>query len=287
MYKRMISWVLIFNALLLSSLHATITPISSFKQLESTWEEIDASTWVIFDVDDVLIVTEDRFMHPSCNDFFMKLVFQALRSAKTDEEADRMEEKISLLLLLPKRVIVEKECVGMIQELQSRGIKTFALTASPVGSFGYISAMERWRIDHLRSLEISFEQSFPEIRRKEFSHLLQPRLRPPLFEEGFLFSYGYKKGDVLKAFLEYVSNFHEITLPSKIVFIDDIRGNLVSVEKGLEAFPIVFEGYHYQGAKAYYKDFDQALLQYQFDHLLETEQWLKDDEVIEYFQLYK
>lgn len=177
-------------------------------------------------------------------------------------------------MLLPKRMLIEESAPNLIQNLQQKGIKVIALTSCPTGAFGVIPKVERWRIEHLRSLDICFAASFPKIEPCSLHELATNGKPAPLFERGILFSKGYKKGDVLRAFFKQC-NFH----PGKVIFIDDLSENLDSVKTALQPLNIEFKGYQYTGAKRFFKAVDEEVLNYQFNHLMQTKEWLSDKEV--------
>ena len=258
-----------------SFLGADYAKIESFKEISNELKNSDPTTLVVFDIDEVLITTEDHFIHPYADGIFLLLVREAMADAKTSKEKMDVEEKLSLSMLKPKRTLVEEEMPELIKDLKEKGVKVIALTSCPTGKFGIIPSVERWRIDHLDSLGINFSSSFPAIGRQFLTEIAAPGKSAPLYEEGVLFSKGHKKGEVLKAFLRQ-SKFR----PSKVIFIDDLRENLDSVKGVLKALNIEFKGYQYVGATRFFKKkADSAMLNYQFTHLIKNGEWLSDIEV--------
>lgn len=242
--------------------------IQSLDEFEEEWEKADENTLVIFDIDEVLITTEDHFMHPYASDSFHK----ALKKVGEKYTPEEFEGKVSLILLLPRRVLIEEGSPKLIRSLQERGVKVVALTSCPTGSFGVIPKVEHWRIAHLASLGIDFSTSYPHIGTTLFTDLQTLKKSAPIFEKGILFSYGYKKGEVLKAFLK-----KNRLAPSKIIFFDDLAENLASVEEELKALAIPFQVVHYRGAERFFKKLDENTIEHQLEHLMEKEEWLKDD----------
>src|ERR1700722_7441658 len=263
--------IFVLNSILLFADHAQI---SSFKELEEELKTSDEKTLIVFDVDEVLITTEDHFIHPYADKVFFPLIQQIMTKAVSKEEKREVEEKLSLSMLLPKRILIEESAPSLIKNLQQKGIKVIALTSCPTGAFGVVPKVEHWRIEHLRSLSINFASSFPKIERYPFNDLATNGKPAPLFEQGILFSKGYKKGDVLSAFFKQ-SNFY----PTKVIFIDDLNENLDSVKAALQSLNIEFKGYQYIGAKRFYKAIDEEVINYQFKHLMQTKEWLSDKEV--------
>ncbi len=265
---------LVIFTLNLTFLFADHTQISSFKEIEEELEKSDEKTLIVFDVDEVLITTEDHFIHPYADKVFVPLVQQAMAKAASEKEKREIEEKLSLSMLLPKRILIEENAPNLIKNLQQKGIKVIALTSCPTGSFGIIPKVERWRIEHLYSLNISFASSFPKIERCFINDLVTSGKPSPLFEQGVLFSKGYKKGDVLSAFFKEC-NFY----PNKVIFIDDLKENLDSAKTALQPLNIELKGYQYAGAKRFFKVVDEEVLKYQFNHLMQKKEWLSDKQV--------
>lgn len=275
MLKKIITSYIAF-ALFLSILHADHTQITSFKEISKELNDSDETTLIIFDIDEVLITTEDHFIHPYSENTFMPLVQKAMANAITFEDKKELEEKLSLCFLQPKRVLIEENTPHLIKGLKDKGIKVIALTSCQTGTFGIIPKVERWRIDHLNSLNINFSSSFPHIKRQFLAEIATPGKTAPLYEDGILFSYGYKKGEVLKAFLKQC-NF----TPSKVVFIDDLDENLDSVKAALDSLNIELKEYQYAGATRFFKQkADETILKYQLAHLIKNSEWLSDSEVV-------
>ncbi len=275
--KILIAVLCVFSLLLLdfSPVYANYAQVFSFKELASEFEKLNEQTLVVFDVDEVLITKEDQVFHKNADKIVMPLLDQARQKAITQEEKKDLENAYSLGLVLPKSVLIEKEIPSFIKNLQQKHVKVIALTALPSGTIGVVPKIERWRIDHLKSVNIDFSLSFPKVERHSFNEITKPGKSAPLYEEGVLFSGGYTKGEVLKAFLKW-RKFN----PSKIVFIDDVPQNLDSVKAELQSLNenIDFRGYQYTGAKRFYKEPDEFVIKYQFDYLRQNKKWLNDAE---------
>ncbi|GAB4190005.1 MAG: hypothetical protein Tsb0015_10900 [Simkaniaceae bacterium] len=208
-------WITGFFALInLTFLFAGQEQISSLQEIAEELTSCDENSLIIFDVDEVLITTKDHFGHPYAGKVFSALMHEEMKKCISLEERAALENIWSLSTLQPKRILIEEDAPKLIEELQRQGIKVIALTCCGTGSFGIIPKLERWRIEHLNDLNISFSGSFPNLKRHSLRDIKKSKRAAPLFEEGVLFSEGYDKGDVLKAFLEY-NDLH----PSKVVFI--------------------------------------------------------------------
>lgn len=242
------------------------------KHIEKDQEDL----LIVFDVDEVLITSKDAFIHPECDSIFMKILRREFAKAKTPEEKQKLEYCLSLSLLKPERTLVEESTASFIRHIQDLGIKTIALTSCPTGKLGLVPKIEHWRIDHLQKMGIDFSASFASLDGSHFSEVPKKEVSfpDPLFEKGILFSYGYSKGEVLEAFLARME-----WKPSKILFIDDLVENHHSLDKHLKTLAIPFLGFHYLGAILPPERIDVNLIEFQFDHLMEYEEWLSDEAI--------
>ncbi len=259
-----------------SFLTANIVQAESFSEIENLWENLSDSSLVIFDIDDVIVSTEDHFAHPYGYIKFVELTNHYLGRALSEQEKTEIMRRISLSQLLAKRNLVEKNIPLLIQDLQNKGIKVIALTNFPRGEYGAISRVETWRIEYLRSLGIDFSFAFPQIGSYELKKVTKEGFAPPLYEEGILFANSHPKGDVLDAFFQ-TSGF----MPSEVIFIDDMLHNHDSVHLSLKKMQVGYKGVHYLGAKKFFTQLNEDVLDYQIDHLIKTENWLNDQQVLD------
>jgi len=250
-----------------------ISPINSFDDVEEKLLHVNKETLVVFDVDEVLILAEDSFLHPDSHPYFSKRVNDLFSCVKSPEEKKHIENLLSLGFIQPKRFVIESTIVSVIDTLQKKGVKVIALTHSPRGSFGLVESLEEWRIHQLKELGIDFSCSFPSLFELEITKVSAKNERYPLFKKGILFSVGYSKGDVLKAFLKEIKY-----KPKKVIFFDDKKEHVETVVKAMKEENIVCEGFQYNGAKRYFKPVDEALNQIIFDHLIKKGNWLTETE---------
>jgi hypothetical protein len=256
---------LLLLLLVLTSFAYSYEKISSLNEMKQVFANLDEEALVIFDVDEVLITTEDHFMHPYALSSF-GYALQKIRKSYSEKD---FEEKMSLTVLLPRRVLIEEHSPLLLRTLQNRGVKVMGLTSCPTGPLGKIAKIEDWRVDHLLSLGIDFSPAFSAFDR----FTLPLGKSPAIFQKGILFSYGYKKGDVLKAFLEKTA-----FRPSKVILFDDLVENLESEEKALSEMGITHQAYLYEGAAKFFKELDTDVIERQLEHVFTHETWLKDEE---------
>jgi len=151
------------------------------------------------------------------------------------------------------------------------------LTNAWTGTFGKIASLEDWRIQELRDLGIDVSKSFDTKQPLIFPHLKSKALkRFPIFKQGCLFTCNIAKGDILKAFLQYIG-----WNPHHIIFIDDKHKHLESVENFCKQAGIAFTGFHYTAVEKMPKTpLNQQIANYQFKVLEQKNRWLSDREAI-------
>lgn len=224
--------------------------VQSIKEIYNALYSADNDTLIVFDVDEVLITSREPFLHPEVEPIFLAHVQEAMSQAKTAEEQQAIEKKLSAFLVSQERYIVEPEMVSLIEELQKREKKVIALTSHPTGKFGHLESVERWKVDSLRSFGFHFEKAFPGFSSTD-----------PLYVDGVLFSRGSNKGDVLIAFLDKLKDF----APKRVVCIDDLVKNHETLEAALRARGIAYKGYWYR--RAALGEIDEAQIKAQLPHL--------------------
>ncbi len=224
---------------------------------------------IVFDVDEVLITTKDAFLRPEAEDIFLGRVKSAMNQAKTEEEKQEVERKLSVSISTCERFVIEPQTLELLNKLHSLNKKVIALTSHPTGPFGAIPSLERWKVDILNSYGFFFNKSFPNFENQSFTDLVKENTPPPLYLDGAIFSRGFTKGEVLLSFLGRLKDFK----PSKVILIDDLVKNHKTVQKSLQERGISYEGYWYQKAAIPPDLINKDHINAQFDHLLETGIW--------------
>jgi FMN phosphatase YigB (HAD superfamily) len=266
--------VFLLSIFSLHGAYGNIFQVRSLRELEKDLVKVDDSTLIVFDVDEVLITTEDHAFHQYANEALGKYVQKLSGMSTSTQKQEELEKVMSLALISPKRVLIEEHAPAFIRDLQQKGAKAIALTSFPTGKFGLIPSVESWRVEHLQSFDIDFSEAFPEVRYDTFTDMASKGKKAPVYKNGVLFSKGYTKGEVLSTFFKK-NNFY----PKKVIFIDDLRENLESVKEELHKLGIEFVGVQYLGADPYFKEVNEQILHYQFTHLLQNKEWLSDAEV--------
>jgi hypothetical protein len=266
------AYSLIFIVLLLfvSTCFAEIIKTNDYKVIESHLTHADQETFIIFDVDDVLLQPQDEILKKQ-NKPFLETIEKELET-RLPETAT--QDLYSLILL--QRIVepVDKRMKTLIKKLQKKKIKVIALTNCATGSFGTINAMQNWRIAELKHLGYDFGKPWSHIHER-FFHGVKDIKRPPMFKKGVVFASGVSKGAALEAFLAYTN-----LRPKKIIFIDDKRKYLESVEEYTTLENIEFLGIEYTAVKdSRLSPLDEERAKLQFVILEEEQQWLSDEKI--------
>jgi hypothetical protein len=136
--------------------------------------------------------------------------------------------KKSLDLQLQQRTFfpLDPALPKVLSDLQKNKVPVIALTHARTGKFGVIASMEEWRFNALAKLGFSF--TFDD---NNHAFLLSQIPKPhPSFFKGIILSAHHAKGPVLLTFLK-----HTATMPKRVLFFDDKKRNITSVQKTLAA----------------------------------------------------
>ncbi|MBI5346498.1 MAG: DUF2608 domain-containing protein [Chlamydiae bacterium] len=254
------------------SIFGTITTILSFEEARDQLDSLDQECLAVFDVDEVLITSNDLLLRPIGENFLIKKGWGNLQTHD-------IPYITSIALSSTKYFLVDHAAPIIIEELQKKGIATLALTAAATGKLGVIPSMEEWRIKQLKELNIDFSVLFPN-KDFEFKNLSQKDKAPPLFKKGILFLGDFQendaKGILLKAFFEKVD-----FLPKKVLFFDDKMQNLLAVQKVLENLQIEFQGFLFNSVENFPEVLDEEIAELQYRTATEEKKWISDTEAKE------
>jgi hypothetical protein len=232
---------------------------------------IDPDVLVIFDVDDVLFHPVDAILqtqHAKMVQFFENNI---------DEKYPKNEADDLYSIIWQQRNIqhVDLDNLCFINYFQSQGIKTLALTNCIIGTFGQIHSVEDWRIQDLQRLGYHFDISWGHLNDKMFQVEGPNLIKQFCFKDGVVFSNTFPKGIVLEKFLIYAK-----LTPRRIIFLDDLSANLLSVQDLCQKLGIEFLGIHYTAVQnsspKRLLNMDIATLQ--FDILEKEKKWISDSE---------
>ena len=256
---------------------SAIIQINDFKELQHIVLKADQDTLVIFDVDNVLIHPKDHILKER-NKLYCESIVYALNARLTLSEAKIYQ---SIAWLQRYNEPVEPKMIQLIQELQNRNIRVLALTNCITGKHGYIEAVEDWRINELTQFNYHFDYSWPKLEEKFFKTFISKENDSfPLFKHGILFTNRHSKGDILKLFLEY-AHYH----PHKIIFIDDNKSYLESVQKVASELNTEFTGVHYTFVyDTPLEPLNEKRAALQFEILEKEKIWLSDHQADSYLK---
>lgn len=244
-----------------------IALIESFDEIRIELDNANPDVLVIFDVDDVLIASEDMVLRP-CGSSFRPQSWK-------DIDSQKVPHLLSIMFSESEVRLVESSASQLIKNLQNRRVKTLALTAARTGRFGVIDNAEDWRISVLKRFGIDFEKSFSTIEPIYFDKKASKKAEYSLFKSGVLFLGNEQntKGELLAQFLTKLK-----WKPKKVIFLDDRRSNLISSAIALNQMNIPFQGYEYRGAWNLPGEFNEQVAEIQFAHLRKNHKWLSDSE---------
>lgn len=203
---------------------SSITPITSFDQQQAAdaLDAADKDTLVLFDVDDTLITTKHPYLKFSDSEHISRSTYY------------QNEDPL----------VIESSIIARIKDLQSRAITVIALTSMASGRRSTIPSLEQWRYEKLKKLGIDFNNThFSNVQWEICDPTKETKARPA-FYNGVLVTDFEKKGPVLQQFLE-----KQKYTPQRIIFFDDQRHMLESVQRTASALSIHFQGFHYDGSQ--------------------------------------
>lgn len=252
----------------------SIKEIKTLQHLAELCPKLNNTTLVIFDVGDVILIPRSAILRKHAEGLKKKLNDELL--ARVGKE--RYEELISGRILQEGRVLVDQRTPEIIAMLQKQAIKVMALTSLEQGKLGKIPSLEDWRLETLLSYHIDFRLSSPLEKTFQLEELRREGFSIPLFKHGSLFSCGYAKGEILRAFLPHLS-----FVPSQIIMVDDKREHLESIAMHVTSFNIPYLGLHYTATDDTIPPVDEKLARFQMDYLIEHGEWLCDSKALEVY----
>lgn len=249
---------------------ASITQTTTLEPVQQATHKADQKTLVIFDVDEVLITPKDQIFKPAHKTTFYHLKNDLMRRLPPN----KVDELWGVILKTRKSILVDPNVISVLAKLKEQNIKTIALTKSYTGKMGQIEKMENWRIHDLANRGINFSYSFPELGTIKFAESASGQNSIPMHKKGIVFTCNKDKGKILRSFLQ-TANFK----PTSIIFVDDKRDNLESVEKLCQQLGIQFTGFHYTACRAQPDPgLDHKRARLQLATLAKQGKWLSDRE---------
>lgn len=247
-------------------LQADITKISDLSLLNEQLETLNENDLVIFDIDEVVIQPVDQIFHPHNK----KELHKYYSDIQNKISPEQMNQLLSVVNLQQQVKLVDPNIIDIFYTLSKRSIPTIALTHCGTGKFGRINDVADWRISQLGGVGISFKNLTPY--KNQVYHQLKGKHGTAMFKSGILFTGYIDKGEVLAEFLQQ----NKIS-PRKIIFVDDKKSNLDSVEATMQAYNINFSGYEYVAvSQQNIIKIDSTVTDLQFHALQNENKWLPD-----------
>jgi phosphoglycolate phosphatase-like HAD superfamily hydrolase len=238
--------------------HAKITEVSTYHdpQVQAALSSANADTWIIFDIDNTLLKSTSMMGSPQWSDYMRS---QAEAAGLSKEEAERLQHAAFGRAQKGLRVeLTEPAAVPLVQGLQRRGLTTFALTARA-------KSLVEVTLSQVSSSGFDFSKS-------------QPRVQTPGerdLHSGVLFAGGVSKGELLRRLMNASAK-----PPKEVIFFDDRRENLESVEGELGRAGVPFTGYRYGFVDTDVKNFRPDLANVQWMELKRNGQSLSNSETL-------
>ncbi len=256
---------------------ASFIETSNIDVIQQQFMGLDPKTLVIFDVDDVLMQPSDQILKKQNEHYCYKNI-----QKKLEQKWPKKKFEMLYSIIAKQRELspVTPKMKSIIRELQEQKIKVLALTNCGAGRYGKIASLVRWRIKDLKKLGYHFNKSWIDTKSKTFynfnpvhAEVSGETLGKPTFSQGVIFTSNISKGEVLQAFLKTTHK------PTKIIFIDDKKDNLESVQQFAMKNHIPFVGIQYTAtAKETIKPLNTKRVDFQYDFLVKHQQWISDAE---------
>lgn|GEM_PF-1679977 len=287
------------------SCNQQIISITSLKEAQAVLDEIDTDTVIFFDIDETLTISENKslwrkniLLH---EDFFHKLNLKILYGTDYPKQDQCVLELQSAHIIRSlyglsgvtvastgkpaayyrsiwknseNLVLIEQDSAQVIRSLQNRGVVVLACTAIPARGDHVISYYPELRFKKLKRVDIDFTKSnIPDTELKSLKDGDGDYTYHPVLYQGILCTGKLSKGIVIGELFDTVS-----LMPKKVIFFDDVLQNVEDVRKEMNNRDITFIGYHYGGAESLVREFDEQVVEFQMQYLIEHEAWLNESE---------
>ncbi|MDR1391474.1 MAG: DUF2608 domain-containing protein [Holosporales bacterium] len=246
----------------------SIITTDSIEIIKSELNSADENTLVIFDCDDVLIHKTDVVFKPENKRFLKKCIAKMLST--NPGLVSRMGELKGIIFKTLSQIVVDKNLLEIINNIQSKGIKTLVITAMKNEKLGETDSIEI-RKEELKRFGFDFSKSWNYLEKS----FLGEAQKSPYYEAGVVCSKPGSKGNALKLFMQY-SKF----IPNKVICVDDRIENLINIREFLNPASIKLAGIEYTAAKEILDKLplSEERLMFQLNYLKLHNVWLSDEE---------
>jgi hypothetical protein len=280
--------VLLSSNFLLGVEQGSIKEINSFKQLEKEFSAADKQTVMVFDVDGVLTYSPDNeflfnFYDPKVDGEEHAAFVEKAKSLYNEYMSGKNDYERTVILRTTTddtkpNFLVEAGVVEYINKMKKKGVRIFALTAWPSGSFGQIRSGRELRFKTLKNLGIDFSPTFKVNEfcfgvRKPYSPDNTAMLYKGIVCSGWL----NEKGEVLKALLmngkKLLGDNTWDYSKAKVMYCDDSKKQVENVTQWMVKEGVSCTGYWYRALEDVKKfprpKFDRNAAAIQLNYLLE------------------
>lgn len=235
---------------------AAMSELASYNDLDLNL--IDKDTLVVFDIDNTLIRQNSLIGTHQWGDHIRD---SAIKKGISPSKAAEMQHAAFASVQPYVQVVkVEDDIDIVLKHLQKNRISHFALTAR-------VPELKNVTFKQLQSLNLQFEKSFPEQKNKA--------VVKDFYYKGLIFSGSTPKGEILKTIMQNSQRQYK-----KVIFIDDRKYNLDSIESSLQDDPIELITLRYGGADLFVKSFNPDLANVIYSVFLETKVLISESQAV-------
>jgi len=229
--------------------------IVKIENINDILSEIEPETLVLFDMDDTLTDSSISLGSGKWRDY-LRETFPSLHDRLTHHVANTVS-------VTP----IEENTPALVQGLQKQNIAVFVLTAR---------GQEYWYSTPISNIDVLTNKQLKSAGF-DFSLTVLPSafafLSSPHFKAGIIYSHPHKKGPFLKKLLKGLNY-----TPKKIVFIDDKKFQVESIEEAFKDSTIETVSFWYTHADQKHSSFNPAIAALQLKSLLCDKKILSDAE---------
>jgi hypothetical protein len=224
-------------------------------------EQFSPKTLVMFDLDDVLLYPQDALLQ----NWRMGWKPEGVREWTAEED--------TIAWMSAKFQLMDPLGPELIDVLNERQVPTMGFTSFAMDQRGIVESIPEWRSSHLKELGLNFRWG------KEAVFSAPEGFIPPSFEHGVLYCGDFykkdkdNKGKILSIYLDWLD-----WEPELIVFIDDGKNHMESVQKEAERRGIPFLGFLYIPKEL--DAIDEKVAEMQYKTIIDKKIWLSDLEAI-------
>lgn len=257
MLKKIIYTFFCFFTLGVAQLPAEIEEITQIEQILSSIEKDD--TLILFNISEVVIDSQIDLGTSAWRKYIRKRAPQA-HDALTLFVARNVPQKP-----------VEDVTPQIIKNLQDKGYPVMAFTSRGRSEWysTKVPGVDQLTEDLLKEIHVDFSRSQLPPAFKN----LDKSLFAPYYRNGILYANHMEKGDFLKEILQSTGY-----RPSKIIFVDDKRDSLETVETALKELGIPFAGFWYTRTALDHHNFSLMIAHVQLAKLIFEARLLSNDE---------